>query len=250
MRGATREEFVGLYKDQFQSTRPMRGATHATAYVVHVADVSIHAPHAGRDFHGRRVHRGNQCFNPRAPCGARPASALSSAKVVRFQSTRPMRGATRPAHQTHHPPRVSIHAPHTGRDLVGVEDTVCREVSIHAPHAGRDPSQCSICDTRSLFQSTRPMRGATACLLRRARKSHVSIHAPHAGRDLRDQRCMTCAAGFNPRAPCGARLCDHHANADDRVVSIHAPHAGRDRIGAHRGDPEGVSIHAPHAGRD
>ena len=50
-----------------------------------------------------------------------------------------MRGATRLGAVLCEGRKVSIHAPHTGRDLVGVEDTVCREVSIHAPHAGRDP---------------------------------------------------------------------------------------------------------------
>ena len=57
-----------------------------------------------------------------------------------------------------------------------------------------------------MFQSTRPMRGATEWNSYRRSFAAVSIHAPHAGRD------------------------GQQAIAADRVtaVSIHAPHAGRD----------------------
>ena len=34
--------------------------------------------------------------------------------------------------------RVSIHAPHAGRDYADVTALHPRKVSIHAPHAGRD----------------------------------------------------------------------------------------------------------------
>ena len=78
-----------------------------------------------------------------------------------------------------------------------------------------------------LFQSTRPMRGATSFLPdslilidisihaphagRDAQndtgdgENHISIHAPHAGRDLPRSRPDAQARDFNPRAPCGAR---------------------------------------------
>ena len=56
-----------------------------------------------------------------------------------------------------------------------------------------------------MFQSTRPMRGATnACGLQRG-IIRVSIHAPHAGRDLIRTRYELPTHRFNPRAPCGAR---------------------------------------------
>ena len=56
-----------------------------------------------------------------------------------------------------------------------------------------------------MFQSTRPMRGATALTTIINAYGMVSIHAPHAGRDR--------------RYPYAA----HRGG-----VSIHAPHAGRD----------------------
>ena len=57
---------------EFQSTRPMRGATTCPC------SLSL------RDRH----------FNPRAPCGARRYRRASRPMAATFQSTRPMRGAT------------------------------------------------------------------------------------------------------------------------------------------------------------
>ena len=55
------------------------------------------------------------------------------------------------------------------------------------------------------FQSTRPMRGATFFCSASLFRLLISIHAPHAGRDYRLYTCTYVATYFNPRAPCGAR---------------------------------------------
>ena len=183
----------------------MRGATGAIDVLTLKQGVSIHAPHAGRDL----------------------VLDVTGAVDFMFQSTRPMRGATRVLVDRHPPIVVSIHAPHAGRDI---GRSVMREasvVSIHAPHAGRDIIVLiHLCD------------------------EDVSIHAPHAGRDIRRNPRICSMLRFNPRAPCGARLekyqlalltaefqstrpmrgaTVHHANDCVMVlVSIHAPHAGRD----------------------
>ena len=148
-------------------------------------------------------------FNPRAPCGARPirnpgidpATEISihaphagrdadrvgeHSKGGRFQSTRPMRGATfitKIAQLLIN--IISIHAPHAGRDLrPGLCNTVAWAISIHAPHAGRD------------YRRGPPARNV----------GEISIHAPHAGRDfLFRLRHSFDKRNFNPRAPCGAR---------------------------------------------
>ena len=138
MRGATlRSDRCPLPK-RFQSTRPMRGATASASKMFGVPVVSIHAPHAGRDdvlinigmtvavsIHAPHAGRDvgsrffgyfHRCFNPRAPCGARQRGWLDFKAGTKFQSTRPMRGATcRQFRQDEI--RVSIHAPHAGRDF-------------------------------------------------------------------------------------------------------------------------------------
>ena len=55
------------------------------------------------------------------------------------------------------------------------------------------------------FQSTRPVRGATKARVRFYTQVEVSIHAPRAGRDLLSSTSASCKSCFNPRAPCGAR---------------------------------------------
>ena len=94
MRGATVAGTASIIRAVFQSTRPMRGATTGTAVFGKIIAISIHAPHAGRDVDLplRVVLPWN--FNPRAPCGARPAGAVTFRNDETFQSTRPMRGAT------------------------------------------------------------------------------------------------------------------------------------------------------------
>ena len=126
----------------FQSTRPMRGATFwfydaikgwpyfnprapcgarqvQKVLKLILPDISIHAPHAGRDL---LSHSGVAFF-------------------CRFQSTRPMRGATLHAQSDHQQerdfnPRAPCGARHRPQHLPAAESTI----SIHAPHAGRDKS--------------------------------------------------------------------------------------------------------------
>ena len=170
-------------------------------------------------------------FNPRAPCGARPYSSMIHCTSVRFQSTRPLRGAT--VNFTHKPSAVtiSIHAPLAGRDLeqFGKVRVVMVTISIHAPLAGRDATRDGVTITARSFQSTRPLRGATVCDKREALKwQNFNPRAPCGARrentvsavkslqfqSTRPLRGATFANranawfqnNFNPRAPCGARL--------------------------------------------
>ena len=129
----------------FQSTRPMRGATTGWLSIEQYEEVSIHAPHAGRDSDLRAKTSGDSGFNPRAPCGARQRFISSGRSNQMFQSTRPMRGATTSAAASPKLGDVSIHAPHAGRDEVHLIRQVKPNVSIHAPHAGRDRLRLGIC---------------------------------------------------------------------------------------------------------
>ena len=56
--------------------------------------ISIHPPRAGRDSPALALTAPPAYFNPRAPCGARPTSSVLRPKSLKFQSTRPVRGAT------------------------------------------------------------------------------------------------------------------------------------------------------------
>ena len=206
LRGATISQIPTVLPSPFQSTRPLRGATVRQFLKLRLIRISIHAPLAGRDYHRHTRRCGHRYFNPRAPCGARPEIILVfrhgveisihaplagrdcnvnhiPSKRIRFQSTRPLRGATTTTtvdpDSGYFNPRapcgarltlfstgfvdviISIHAPLAGRDDVRADFLAAFHISIHAPLAGRDVCQRMMDTAGSRFQSTRPLRGAT-----------------------------------------------------------------------------------------
>ena len=94
--GARREVWAGpAVPMQFQSTRPVWGATLVIFSVKTPFGISIHAPRVGRDGTRAAPRRARCYFNPRAPCGARPSMVCFAFSITReFQSTRPVWGAT------------------------------------------------------------------------------------------------------------------------------------------------------------
>ena len=156
-------------KSLFQSTRPAWGTTPGASGQPADGAVSIHAPRTGRD--QRRLYdvAGGLRFNPRAPCGARPAPfANLLAFRVAFQSTRPVRGAT----------------PLWRRWLADYHSFNPR-----AP-CGARLSRLKLDSWSSWFQSTRPAWGATSIRPKPQRNFLVSIHAPRTGRDFQTQ-CLS-----------------------------------------------------------
>ena len=147
-------------KRRFQSTPPMREATRGHEWTVLHPRVSIHASHAGGDTLderkalGLRVsihasHAGGDmpcsdnslsalCFNPRLPCGRRPVLYSTRQLNEVFQSTPPMREATKQARHLCLATDVSIHASHAGGDEDMSWESLVIPVSIHASHAGGD----------------------------------------------------------------------------------------------------------------
>ena len=118
IRGAThRFKRPQAGRSRFQSTRPIRGATRRARSAYTSPCISIHAPHTGRDANIRSTTRRRKShFNPRAPYGARHARHTLKSRIKRFQSTRPIRGATPVPLIQQIGLVISIHAPHTGRD--------------------------------------------------------------------------------------------------------------------------------------
>ena len=140
--GARRSRFsVAFPTETHFNPRAPCGARRARGSLRRGAiNISIHAPHAGRDEINAAVMRSPPYFNPRAPCGARPVWCVYVDIHCTFQSTRPMRGAT---------------------GFCAKMAVPMKDISIHAPHAGRDACWRESKSRERTFQSTRPMRGAT-----------------------------------------------------------------------------------------
>ena len=164
LRGATRRPPRGSPAWAFQSTHPLRGAT-AHFLCLRRDDVIFQSTHPLRGATGGRPPQ------PPAPCISIHA---------------PLAGCDLDLANPAAPAQISIHAPLAGCDLLGTVDLSTVEViSIHAPLAGCDRraagaqngqgdfnprTPCGVRRSRawapdrppSAFQSTHPLRGATA----------------------------------------------------------------------------------------
>ena len=202
----------GSRKKMFQSTRPTRGATHGCVEGRGEREVSIHAPHEGRDRSSQAVFADLSSFNPRAPRGARHPPCRFRWSKCSFNPRAP-RGARhlRPSSKRH-PRSFNPRAPRGARRGYQRCETTAQGFNPRAPRGARPMTHRRWCGMRT-FQSTRPTRGATQFALIKgmqsefqstrptrgataARKPYragypVSIHAPHEGRDMTEQPMET-----------------------------------------------------------
>ena len=181
---------------------------HATYSEIRSKQISIHAPHAGCDLLARRplalisgfqsTHpmRGatparraafpsHRDFNPRTPCGVRPALFFVFADIALDFNPRTPCGVRpvkdRPIDKID---EISIHAPHAGCDPSAVRTAnVSTDFNPRTPCGVRHPEYRRLAVFSRKFQSTHPMRGATFRQLARTGRS----------------------GNFNPRTPCGVR---------------------------------------------
>ena len=86
---------VILTRNPFQSTHSLRSATAYGLPPLWTCWVSIHALLAECDDAGFNRPDGSRSFNPRTPCGVRPAAMASMGFTRSFQSTHSLRSATR-----------------------------------------------------------------------------------------------------------------------------------------------------------
>ena len=268
---------AGVTRDAFQSTHPLRGATQCTT-CSRRACFSFQSTHPLRGAtHGRcaRLAQTQSNFNPRTPCGVRRKAPDDARAAAGISIHAPLAGcdavcAASPTLRRHFNPRT----PCGVRLPVTCARARARSISIHAPLAGCDAGVLSALLNMLLFQSTHPLRGATAKAARKqAERETISIHAPLAGCDEcareTDVRLLhfnprtPCGVrpgprmvradpeNFNPRTPCGVRRLPTGENQPRRKISIHAPLAGCDegrRFNKCR--KIAISIHAPLAGCD
>ena len=206
LRGATDVDQDDPVADEFQSTHPLRGATGEPSVLLGDLVISIHAPLAGCDASSGPRSWSPTHFNPRTPCGVRPDEAQKPSSFIVFQSTHPLRGATRSREGAARGQQISIHAPLAGCDS-------------QAQHAPADAEK---------FQSTHPLRGATGQAGPTPAECEISIHAPLAGCDRPRATGASRSRYFNPRTPCGVRRRGRGDQQGQKEISIHAPLAGCD----------------------
>ena len=187
LRGATRSEMYQTVINEFQSTRPLRGATGKTYGALDWVRISIHAPLTGRDPNCFFFNISPTLISIHAPLTGRDDSVKYVGEIDWISIHAPLTGRdVLLQHAAGHRRRISIHAPLTGRDPYWHELLLLVQISIHAPLTGRDHVQLGVGVVRLIsihapltgrdwqccrqvagplvFQSTRPLRGATCVL--------------------------------------------------------------------------------------
>ena len=126
--------------------------------------ISIHAPLTGSDGRFQSFPLAfDPNFNPRSPYGERQMQNMFTDDINEFQSTLPLRGATRYSRPGRgSPPYFNPRSPYGERRIT-------REIWA----------------TSCIFQSTLPLRGATQPPENTDTAAQISIHAPLTGSDLK-----------------------------------------------------------------
>ena len=214
-------------------------------------------------------------FNPRAPCGARPYRRSLSIRGLSFQSTRPVWGATGRAAS-----EAVITANFNPRAPCGARRRRLRHKSGRGfyfnPRApcGARPEKHDIIYSEAIFQSTRPVWGATFMSALRGTRHGFQSTRPVWGATSSSFHLACSPSSFQSTRPVwGATRRTLRTTPKCLKISIHAPRVGRDagkRIwllmtkifqstrpvwGATQkrkndGNWRGISIHAPRVGRD
>ena len=235
---------------EFQSAHPVRGATITPSMFTLVSAY----------------------FNPRAPCGARQTRIEFASDNIKFQSTRPVWGATTSAGSQSVRGLISIHAPRVGRDAYKLRKWFDMAISIHAPRVGRDRvasmerrgrnyfNPRAPCGARRIhngrkrlwwrFQSTRPVWGAT--LTNPSTLSSIIFQStrPVWGATRRCSCEKLTRTYFNPRAPCGARPKVRTVRKGQEAFQSTRPVWGATTNAFALLVTFAISIHAPRVGRD
>ena len=168
--------------------------------------ISIHAPRVGSDIILFYNTIAKVDFNPRSPCGERPNQRSNNPKILRFQSTLPVWGATVTWCQSAHKYQVfQSTLPVWGATIYGLRTGSCTGISIHAPRVGSDNTRSFELQTKRPFQSTLPVWGATNHRTEKDQPKQISIHAPRVGSDGAIIKISIGVPNFNPRSPCGER---------------------------------------------
>ena len=199
--------YSGAYRQAVPGKKPThtgRDATKEATGIKH--EISIHAPHTGRDLHRCVGQAHDAHFNPRAPYGARPSTTppCSAGLAISIHAPHTGRDAT-PQLWIRRSTNFNPRAPYEARLAIVPDQRNLINISIHAPHTGRDWYRTATAPLTSPFQSTRPIRGATGEGERMLLPALFQSTRPIRGATELPLECAVMLCNFNPRAPYGAR---------------------------------------------
>ena len=178
-----RKKGKNLGISEFQPTRPLRDATATSACTFSCTKISTHASLAGRDTACIIILAIRSDFNPRVPCGTRPATAAAPVIRCHFNPRVPCGTRLDRAVQLkmilHFNPRVPC-GTRPARTAAALSQHLFQPTR---PLRDATLATYSTAIGNSEFQPTRPLRDATSEYYNPSWRNFISTHASLAGRD-------------------------------------------------------------------
>ena len=229
---------------------PLTGSDQPPENTDTATQISIHAPLTGSDLQLNKKLRIFLNFNPRSPYGERPPGKRHPEQCKEFQSTLPLRGATSWIKDKAGRKVISIHAPLTGSDRPAASQCWSpSDFNPRSPYGERRKIYGNLL-YKNKFQSTLPLRGATAGSASTEQASTISIHAPLTGSDPSFSRLIVKLHHFNPRSPYGERQVFPGQKVINKEFQSTLPLRGATIDAVVNPPPDKISIHAPLTGSD
>ena len=179
----------------------------ATRQILSKKSISIHAPLAGCDDAVYDASGNLYLFQSTHPLRGATKTDGRNRSGNRFQSTHPLRGATGKVKRSQKQAYISIHAPLAGCDPSPNPPAAARHYFNPRTPCGVRPVPESTSGSASLFQSTHPLRGATP--------SHAIVRP---------------AIEFQSTHPLRGATFLPFVKSPVHCISIHAPLAGCDKV--------------------
>ena len=168
----------------FQSTLPLRGATTVFWRQYQREHISIHAPLTGSDIVYLMITHDPKLFQSTLPLrGATNTITNRNSPIYNFNPRSPYGERLSSFPPSSLRDGISIHAPLTGSDAIFIAILYCHfNFNPRSPYGERLAKICTLRPAQK-FQSTLPLRGATASKGDLYMATTISIHAPLTGSD-------------------------------------------------------------------
>ena len=179
----------------------MKAATAASGSGQDSGRISIHAAREGGDQLFSPVSESNTIFQSTPPVKAATCSVNSCPKSPLFQSTPPVKAATSGMRLLKTVSLISIHAAREGGDWLPPSYGKTSYISIHAAREGGDFRRFRLTNQEEEFQSTPPVKAATARPLHQKTERRFQSTPPVKAATPWADVDYFAPRNFNPRRP-------------------------------------------------
>ena len=202
MKAATRHNVLYAASPTISIHAAREGGDHCGFFFLIRQPISIHAAREGGDDKFGVCFFVRFVFQSTPPVKAATTTSVTVLRSVLFQSTPPVKAATSSLMTASSAARISIHAAREGGDDVTLADyKAALRISIHAAREGGDHIHRDVSVSVAVFQSTPPVKAATAGISFRHMTARFQSTPPVKAATTVPSVCVAILSHFNPRRP-------------------------------------------------